>query len=49
MDKYFQCDNDNNKNATDQKSGEILNNNLAGFACLKRYMQKNRLIAAKYT
>ena len=30
---YFQCDNDNDKIATEQKSGEILNNDLAGSAC----------------
>ena len=32
---YFQCENDNSKNATNQKSGEILNNDLAGFACFE--------------
>ena len=42
-----QCDN-GNKNATDQKSREILNNDLAGFACFEGTWN-NELIVAKYT
>ena len=38
--KNIQCDNDKIRIATDLNFGEILNNNLAWFTGLKRYMQK---------